>query len=491
MLEAAMTALESGRDEEALDELLAAWRDSRDRALADVIDLLGARLDARRPRPGGKTVKDKEVAWHALAGQRRAADVGSLLATISDVARAASLERRIAALAQRPADPRVARMLATMTRQWPILGETGYRSLRLALELIVAIGDVRARDVLEAAASETGATTRRWLVHHAGGYIAALSARSEATTVPAAMLARFRALVATPATTTDAATLLAAVYANPDDDGARLVLADLLQQQGDPRGEFIALQLAGTKSRREAALLRTYARDWLGPIAPAIAKAGLVYERGFVARCAVKRPNVTADQILEEPAWATIVELDTSGWARPGQRAATLMPGLRRLVGVNEAMPSHPRLEHVTFEALQHTEIARFGVVDAPRLTSLAIAKAFFDVAIFAPFWSTPVGRGLETFAVDGYDAARWLVDLQPRLGDRLRSVTVSMRGPWQFTLTADGVLRCRYIGKVSPSDDDLADRLDALPASVCTRAVLDSDAIPGDRLARALQRFT
>ncbi|MBA2541405.1 MAG: TIGR02996 domain-containing protein [Deltaproteobacteria bacterium] len=44
--------------------------------------------------------------------------------------------------------------------------------------------------------------------------------------------------------TKNAAELFAAVYASPDDDGPRSVLADLLQEQGDPRGEFIALQLA-------------------------------------------------------------------------------------------------------------------------------------------------------------------------------------------------------------------------------------------------------
>lgn len=34
--------------------------------------------------------------------------------------------------------------------------------------------------------------------------------------------------------------LFAAVLAAPDDDGPRLVLADLLQQTGDLRGEFLA-----------------------------------------------------------------------------------------------------------------------------------------------------------------------------------------------------------------------------------------------------------
>ncbi|AEI63690.1 TIGR02996 domain-containing protein [Corallococcus macrosporus] len=38
--------------------------------------------------------------------------------------------------------------------------------------------------------------------------------------------------------------LLAAVVAQPEEDAPRLVYADHLQQQGDPRGEFIAVQVA-------------------------------------------------------------------------------------------------------------------------------------------------------------------------------------------------------------------------------------------------------
>jgi len=41
--------------------------------------------------------------------------------------------------------------------------------------------------------------------------------------------------------------LLRAILENPDDDRARTVYADALQEQGDPRGEFIALSLATGK----------------------------------------------------------------------------------------------------------------------------------------------------------------------------------------------------------------------------------------------------
>jgi uncharacterized protein (TIGR02996 family) len=44
------------------------------------------------------------------------------------------------------------------------------------------------------------------------------------------------------------ADLLRAILENPDDDRARLVYADALQQDGDPRGEYIALSLAKGKA---------------------------------------------------------------------------------------------------------------------------------------------------------------------------------------------------------------------------------------------------
>lgn len=44
------------------------------------------------------------------------------------------------------------------------------------------------------------------------------------------------------------ADLLRAILENPDDDRARIVYADALQEDGDPRGEYIALSLAGGKA---------------------------------------------------------------------------------------------------------------------------------------------------------------------------------------------------------------------------------------------------
>ena len=76
-------------------------------------------------------------------------------------------------------------------------------------------------------------------------------------------------------------TLLDGVYADPDADGPREVLADWLIEQGDPFGEFVALQLArhrtdgpqpawgrraGGLPKREKALFRQHGAAWFGDV---------------------------------------------------------------------------------------------------------------------------------------------------------------------------------------------------------------------------------
>jgi uncharacterized protein (TIGR02996 family) len=91
--------------------------------------------------------------------------------------------------------------------------------------------------------------------------------------------------------------LLADVKAQPDEDTPRLILADWLQDQGDPRGELIHLQVVRARLtvdeprhdellRREWQILSRHALDWLGPLADLA--SGWEFLRGFIrlrARC--------------------------------------------------------------------------------------------------------------------------------------------------------------------------------------------------------------
>lgn len=108
--------------------------------------------------------------------------------------------------------------------------------------------------------------------------------------------------------------LFAAVLAEPEDDGPRLVLADWLTDRGDPRGEFIQIQctlkrsLVGTAGRatplryldasaeeladREKELLSRHGADWAEREAPGLTKR--VWHRGFVEGGVVRAANVSA-----------------------------------------------------------------------------------------------------------------------------------------------------------------------------------------------------
>ncbi len=104
-----------------------------------------------------------------------------------------------------------------------------------------------------------------------------------------------------------AAALLAAIYERPADDGPRLDYAAHLDAAGDPRGEFIRLQLAGRGSKRQSDLLRRNYDRWLGPLAGITTEVG--FRRGFLAQCKV--PADCRDPAIGAPIWATVEQLDT------------------------------------------------------------------------------------------------------------------------------------------------------------------------------------
>lgn len=120
------------------------------------------------------------------------------------------------------------------------------------------------------------------------------------------------------------------VFANPEDVGARLVLADALQERDDPRGELIALQyqraaLEQGPSKRERQLLRKYEVELLGRLHPAVMKnEPVLFELGFVARMAF-RNNARGRECLGEPSWSTVQWLDLKDATSRDRCAALLL----------------------------------------------------------------------------------------------------------------------------------------------------------------------
>jgi len=116
------------------------------------------------------------------------------------------------------------------------------------------------------------------------------------------------------------AEFLAAIYADPDDDGPRMVYADWLADKGDPRAELIALQCSAEKSpandKRIRKLLAEHGKTWLGSIAPAVG-AKFEFARGFLSKASIKLKNGGDTQRYGDlPEWSTVEELE---WMVPGQ----------------------------------------------------------------------------------------------------------------------------------------------------------------------------
>lgn len=179
------------------------------------------------------------------------------------------------------------------------------------------------------------------------------------------------------------AELLAAVYADPDSDDARLVYADWLSERGDPRGELIQLQCHGGAAGRARVrqLLAEHEQRWSRSPRGA---SSVVFERGFPARATLVRG---AD--FDDPAWATVHSL-TSWTLEP---AALAWPTLRRL-----------RLSHPPDERT---------VLASGTLTAL-------DLPWEGPAWELPDPRLLP--------AVRELV-LRPRLA-RFRASSTGLAAP-------------------------------------------------------------
>jgi uncharacterized protein (TIGR02996 family) len=127
--------------------------------------------------------------------------------------------------------------------------------------------------------------------------------------------------------------LLAEVKSNPDDDTPRLVLADWLQDQGDPRGELLALDLERHRLprddprgeilwQRERELLGRHAFEWLGPLIDLASH--WTFQRGFL------RIEARAGRFLT-PALDELAKSDLFAWVEQLRLTDLDLPDLRRL----------------------------------------------------------------------------------------------------------------------------------------------------------------
>lgn len=257
-------------------------------------------------------------------------DVGPLIVAIERMVRTApAAHGALIELAKKHDDPRVASALHRLVRSPPYARTDGrlYGRVITALE---QLGDPRYLPDIVTWSAEL--EPRRRFIRRERADLdvlrdaAARLARKPAYVAPQWLEAALSAAAAPKprVAARDASSLLAAIYAEPENTAHRLVYADALTERGDPRGEFITLQCTrapdARPSARERELLKNYGRAWLGPLDSGIRKQGLVYRRGFPAEAR----ECASEEQQRDPAWATLeaLELDVLTW---GERAVTFL----------------------------------------------------------------------------------------------------------------------------------------------------------------------
>lgn len=206
----------------------------------------------------------------------------------------------------------------------------------------------------------------------------------------------------------------------PWDDGPRLVYADWLTENDDPRGEFIVLQCRLASGRlapkdvkaakaREAELLDAHREEWFGPVEKwlrehdSYALSHVKLRRGFVAACRLNvlhRDDLTTlfdkAPLLEElelrgdavdpvPQLAQLERLEAEGEVAESLLTALRLPSLARLQlsmrptrAVQLDLAGCPKLESLWCASERVVEVVLPGSLRAVRWSgdSTALVKA-------------------------------------------------------------------------------------------------------------------
>jgi uncharacterized protein (TIGR02996 family) len=447
-----------------LENLLTRWRAAPHTVLAERIVGLGNKLARDLPAP-----KD----WDALAERRDAATLTTLLAALLDKG-SVKARPRLEALADWPEDPRIDRWVASQFAEPPFTS-TGARPFwtRLA-PLARRIRDARAastvlkarkgydveddaeaffashvdriRAQLDAAAreGELSAADHQAIIHvdaemreaepvapRKAWDVGEHSNAAHGAVLPVDAEQRGAEPVA-PRKGGDAEALLARVLEEPGDNEARAVLADVLLEQGHPRGELIALQLEATRRslttaerKRERELLKNARKELLGPL-DEVLKPDCVFTRGFLSHAALKQGNSSAlrsaiQKTAGHPLWATVEHLEGRG--DYDVTTDPVMKSLRSLVNSDvrtQDLAKRPGLESLAMRGAldQWVELAQ----DPSAFPSLRHLDLFAFPWWAARFLESPLVNRLERLQlrvyVSGPSAAEALalIPLVPRL---------------------------------------------------------------------------
>jgi uncharacterized protein (TIGR02996 family) len=250
------------------------------------------------------------------------------------------------------------------------------------------------------------------------------------------------------------------VYAHPDDDSARLVLADHLMEQGDPLGEFIVLQCSGhSDEARIRELQARHGLEWQAPLGPYIHPAATRFERGFPAAVQMKFTQLQQPEL--GPAWSTVRELDWGASWSPLSASWFTQPPLRRVTRMRGLHPATARrlgayplpVQRLELHGRTRIEDDTFLALSAlPHLKVLEVTMANPHMVRLCA--DSPMAGRLERFTAMAPDA--WLLEATPQEEvtltvtllneERSLSFVGAVRAAWGFGTRA---LRIRLRGGI------------------------------------------
>lgn len=202
----------------------------------------------------------------------------------------------------------------------------------------------------------------------------------------------------------------AAVFETPDDDSARLVFADSLQDAGDTRGAFIVEQC------RNASIEQRVERHWLGRLAPVLRGSSFGFRRGFVSTATVRfRHRADVEMFGDLPEWRTVENLT---WGLPGAepwrgyigQSMQLLHSAHNpsIEGLLDAPHRWPRLHSITVGVNTVEQLERLHSSELlPHLESVAISWNYSLNAGWLRHLQISRWKHLElnTFTDNGYES--------------------------------------------------------------------------------------
>lgn len=416
-----------GMVEAARDALIVAWRRYRDPRIADLVDW----IEAEHP--------------------------SSLQAELAGVVRPTARESlaRLERLTDAD-DPRVSRFALDRLAALPFTTPNARAFLDRLVDVVEAAGDARLLALAPGIVSSlrvriTRAEVRDGLIRHLDAVVAGLTPVPALAPELASELHALEALLSP----LDAArrlgeTLLASIYEDPEDDARRAVYGDWLCSRSDPRGELIQLQLqrrdaapTPTALAREAELLKTHGRRWLGPLLSVLSfgasYSATTFERGFVSKAdIILSVGKKLTPLLTDPGWATVEHL--VGWYTPELVEQAPLRALRSLErplspenvrALAQRREPLRRVDEVTLvrvgEHVRAELLRAFPKLTRATLSSVDTEELVHAVELELPRAVIPLGRASDDVARSRReDLTKLLLEL-PATGSTERSVELKL----------------------------------------------------------------